>query len=295
MSSPDESEPIYKLACECENLLDERCSAATERAAKILFKEYQQRFASWASYSGVFARKSRCLDMRLMRTLPDIHDLVVRQLDLLSIALAQCKIPKPAWIERPDTDIDGSTDQDNAGTNQPSCSVGEASPRTLSLPTEAVDTLKIIEDTLSELHWLGNTIHHSLSQRTFIETDAFIDGLDLRHFENMCSFVIQTMYPKAHHELRGRLGKSMMHCYVLILHRRLHRSALQSRSPATSTTLSINEESSREDMKWVSEKSTTGTQDSGKDTEALQDMSKVRCEWCSDPLEDEGLEPRKWW
>ena len=94
MSSTDESEVIYTLACECESLLEEIIAAVAtckKPTATILFTEYQQRFAVWTSYQGVFASKSQCLDRRL-RNLPDIHDLVLRYLDFLRRTLTECML-----------------------------------------------------------------------------------------------------------------------------------------------------------------------------------------------------------
>lgn len=93
MSSSDESEIIYNLACECESLLEKRAEGVEGKSerARILFMEYQQRFAIWASHVGSFSSKSQGLDRRL-RDLPELHDLVVRLLDILCRALSQRKV-----------------------------------------------------------------------------------------------------------------------------------------------------------------------------------------------------------
>ena len=81
---------IYNLAGECEELFSQTLSQlrATVADAINLFEEYQHRFIAWTAYLGVFAKESVCLDRRLRRH-PEIHDLIIRLLDLLELNLRQ--------------------------------------------------------------------------------------------------------------------------------------------------------------------------------------------------------------
>ena len=81
---------IYELACECEGLFSQTYKQLKVRASDVvnLFNEYQHRFVAWAAYLGVFAEKNICLDRRLRRH-PEVQDLIVRLLDVVSLNLQQ--------------------------------------------------------------------------------------------------------------------------------------------------------------------------------------------------------------
>jgi hypothetical protein len=78
-------EPILELASECESLFSEQISRLKNETdlngAKVI-GEYQQRFAAWAAFLGVFAVPEMCLDRRLRRHV-EIQDLVLRLLDIM--------------------------------------------------------------------------------------------------------------------------------------------------------------------------------------------------------------------
>ena len=92
-SSDDAEEPIIELATECETLFFDQVSRLKEEGelhgAKVL-GEYQQRFAAWASFLGVFAGPKVCLDRRLRRH-PDLQDLALRLLEILERNLFHCE------------------------------------------------------------------------------------------------------------------------------------------------------------------------------------------------------------
>ncbi len=85
---------LYNLACECEALFDARLAELEGQQSPVaeLLTEYQQRFAIWAAYLGVFARKSQSLDKRL-ENYPDVADLAALLLDVLRSNLAQRGCP----------------------------------------------------------------------------------------------------------------------------------------------------------------------------------------------------------
>jgi hypothetical protein len=87
----DNGDVLYNLACSCE-MLFEQCATLSAQTTSVadLVAEYQQRFAIWAGYLGVFASKSQSLDTRL-RNHVDIQDLVARLLDILQRSLGQCE------------------------------------------------------------------------------------------------------------------------------------------------------------------------------------------------------------
>lgn len=85
-------EPIFMLAEECEqafSLVHEQFSSTMADVIPLL-EEYQQRFAAWTAYLGVFAKPSICLDRRL-KGYTELGDIVLRLLGLLKLKLSQSK------------------------------------------------------------------------------------------------------------------------------------------------------------------------------------------------------------
>ena len=93
-SAADGDDTIYNLAGECEALFQKESFKLESRGAETLrlFNEYQQRFAAWTAYLGVFAERSICLDRKL-RHHPDLRDLVMRLLDVLKTNLIESQYP----------------------------------------------------------------------------------------------------------------------------------------------------------------------------------------------------------
>jgi hypothetical protein len=93
-SSDGADEPIIELATECEKLFFDQVSQLRKNGelhgAKVL-GEYQQRFAAWASFLGVFAGPKVCLDRRLRRH-PDLQELALRLLEILERNLVHCEV-----------------------------------------------------------------------------------------------------------------------------------------------------------------------------------------------------------
>lgn len=79
------TEPIFRLATECETLflghLSSLKNGSDFNGAKVV-GEYQQRFSAWAAFLGVFAVPDMCLDRRL-RNHVEIRDIVIRLLDIM--------------------------------------------------------------------------------------------------------------------------------------------------------------------------------------------------------------------
>ncbi|EHK18146.1 uncharacterized protein TRIVIDRAFT_123746, partial [Trichoderma virens Gv29-8] len=195
----DGEDVLYRLACKCEDLfnqLQEASPKAKPKAATELCAELQQRFSIWASYLGVFAKESQCLDTRL-RNLPDLQDLVARLLDLLRCSLQQYK-----------DEINSQEDQALIGSDK---SRPEASP----MPSAALTAIDI---TLTRLNRLGVTIRQSSQDKIDLRANKFSAGLDLALFTFFCANVIQTLYPGAHQSLKDHLQESMLNRYKKILH-----------------------------------------------------------------------------
>lgn len=91
-SVEEDDEPIYGLSIECEALFEKgSClGSLAEAGAVLLWEEHRERFTTWASYLGVFAKRSLSLDRRLEHH-PTLRDLVLRLLDILHRNLTRGK------------------------------------------------------------------------------------------------------------------------------------------------------------------------------------------------------------
>ncbi|KAH7118151.1 fungal-specific transcription factor domain-containing protein [Dactylonectria estremocensis] len=213
-----EDESIYRLACECERLFDQRINEQdsqesfqyTTRVLRLL-AELRHRFAAWAAHSGVFAKRSLCLDRRLSN-LPDIQDLVVRLLDTLKRTLAQLAA------------------ESGNGTNETSTNVTEGERRQ-EPSTPDMDALEIIEEALGRLHRLGNAIRQASSGGLISRVKRFAEGLDLAPFETLSHSSVQGLYPGANQSLQNHLSRSMTNSYETILFMRSRHESLQARRP----------------------------------------------------------------
>lgn len=208
----NEEDLLYDLSYQCESHFDTLLdmSQKTKLEATIeLCAEFQQRFAIWTAYLGVFARKSQSLDTRL-RDLPDLQDLVARLLDILRHSL----LHMIAEIESP-------TETEMALSSDSKC-VNEAS----QVQKAALET---IDDTLTRLTRLGTTIRQSNSSRLDTRVKKFAAGQDMDQFAYLCANAVKVLYPGAHQSLKEYLSKSMTTRYANILFSNSRRAKLEAR------------------------------------------------------------------
>lgn len=86
----EDTEPIFKLAVQCEKLYTEQISKLKEdnRADNAtILSELNHRFATWAAFLGVFAERKVCLDRRLRHHV-EIQEQVLRLLYTMERNLA---------------------------------------------------------------------------------------------------------------------------------------------------------------------------------------------------------------
>jgi hypothetical protein len=84
-------EPIFSLACDCDDLIRSSLSRAhNEGPLKEILDEYERRFNAWWQNLGVFAEPKANLDRRLQAH-PEIRDIVVRLLVILKKYFTECK------------------------------------------------------------------------------------------------------------------------------------------------------------------------------------------------------------
>ncbi|KAK4144819.1 uncharacterized protein C8A04DRAFT_11232, partial [Dichotomopilus funicola] len=193
---------LYNLACECETLFNARLAELEGQVSPVaeLLTEYQQRFAIWAAYLGVFARKSQSLDKRLEKY-PDVVDLAVLLLDEVRRNLAQSG-------NEPGVEEDH---EDNQHTR--------------------VAALEALEATFPRLNRLGVTIRRASLDKIIVKSQRFTATVDRTSFTDDCRFCVQVLYPECHPSLREYLAKTMTTRYQTMLYQAHRTETLQSRRP----------------------------------------------------------------
>ncbi|KAH6633953.1 hypothetical protein B0J18DRAFT_414818 [Chaetomium sp. MPI-SDFR-AT-0129] len=198
---------LYDLACECEALFIARLAELEGQESPVaeLLTEYQQRFAIWAAYLGVFARKSQSLDKRLEKY-PDLVDLTALLLGEVRRNLAQIEGFKPS--NEPCAEEDHGDDQ-----------------RT------RVAALEALEATFPRLNRLGVTIRRASLDKIAVKSQRFTASVDRTSFTDDCRFCVQTLYPECHPSLREYLAETMTTRYKTMLYQAHRTETLQSRRP----------------------------------------------------------------
>ncbi|KAM0264971.1 hypothetical protein ACHAQJ_000487 [Trichoderma viride] len=215
-------EPIFELASECESLFSEKISKLKSRTdlngAKVV-GEYEQRFAAWAAFLGVFAVPEMCLDRRLRRHV-EIQDLVLRLLDIIKRNLAHL-------LETDDTSTLDGEDIEIPDSDR-------ASPPHLGI---SVESLRGIGGAVDRLSHLGETIQRSSEAGQATKFGKFATSFDSSSFEEIARLAINSFYPDASPSLLEQLIRTMTDMYERFHYRRSRQVRLQARSQALLSTI----------------------------------------------------------
>ncbi|KAL7921155.1 hypothetical protein ACQKWADRAFT_327934 [Trichoderma austrokoningii] len=207
----DDQDLLYNLAYECESHFDQLLETAQKLKSDIgtveICADFQQRFAIWTAYLGVFARRSQCLDTRL-RSLPDLQDLVARLLDILRRSL------KHFLAELVKLSDD------------------ECLPEASQIQTTS---LKTIDDTIARLNRLGITIRQSSHSKADIRAKRYIAAHDMNSFASLCVNAVQALYPGAIQPLKDHLSESMIRIFARLSRYKLRNENLKIRREALPT------------------------------------------------------------
>lgn len=204
---------LYDLAYECESQFEELLQALEkinpDSSIVELCSEYQQRFAIWTAYIGVFARKSQCLDARL-RNFPDLQDLVARLLDILRRSLQHCLAEMAGQSEE---EFDFISDDNYL-------------PEASQLQKTALER---VDDTVSRLNRLGITIRRSSNSTIDSRAKIFATGQSMDSFAWLCAKAVHVLYPDASQLLQDYLSQSMIHRYARMSFSRSRNQNLKAR------------------------------------------------------------------
>lgn len=204
---------LYDLAYECESQFEELLQALEkinpDSSIVELCSDYQQRFAIWTAYLGVFARKSQCLDTRL-RNFPDLQDLVARLLDILRRSLQHCLAEMAGQSEK--------------------VLVFTSNNKYLPVASQMQKTaLERVDDTISRLNRLGITIRRSSSSTIDSRAKIFTVGQNMDSFAWLCAKAVQVLYPGASQLLQDYLSQSMIRRYTRMSFSKTRSQNLKSR------------------------------------------------------------------
>ncbi|KAM0465683.1 hypothetical protein ACHAPV_001740 [Trichoderma viride] len=212
----NEQDLLYKLAYECETHLDRLLATVQKLKSDVgtieICADFQQRFAIWTAYLGVFAQKSQCLDTRL-RNLPDLQDLVARLLDILRRGLKHIL-----------AELASQRENELVTTSDSECLLGASQIQTTAL--EAID------DTIARLNRLGITIRQSSSSKIDTRAKKFTAGHNMDSFACLCANVVQALYPGASQPLKDYLSESMISRYARMSFFRFRKQNLEARREA---------------------------------------------------------------
>lgn len=204
-----EEDALYQLACECEETLHQIQDTLAHPEAlpsdRQLCTELQERFAIWAAYIGVFARKSQCLDRRL-RKLPDLQVIAAQLLNILRQTLQRSL---ETFQKRHASSNDGSEPQD----------------------PEATDTggLGAVDGILTRLNYLSINIRRCSRPVMDDRLYKVAEQHDVDSFASLCTSAVEILYPKAHQSLQTVLADSMKNRFVRILYGSSRNEKLRTR------------------------------------------------------------------
>ncbi|KAL7895034.1 hypothetical protein HDV64DRAFT_258055 [Trichoderma sp. TUCIM 5745] len=202
------TEPIFRLATECETLflghLSSLKNGSDFNGAKVV-GEYQQRFSAWAAFLGVFAVPDMCLDRRL-RNHVEIRDIVIRLLDIMKRNLIHLFEEDEEDIDIPDLNRDSS----------PHIRVN-------------LENLRGIEGAVDRLNHLGRTIQRSSDEGQATKINKFAKTFDSTSFEGIARLAVKSFYPDASASLLDQLVQAMTDMYEKFHYRRSRQVRLQTR------------------------------------------------------------------
>ncbi|KEY69191.1 hypothetical protein S7711_01650 [Stachybotrys chartarum IBT 7711] len=209
----EDEEPIFKLASECEELFSEQVERLEEEnqsnGAKVL-REYQQRFAAWASFLGVFSGPEVCLDRRL-RCHFDIQEQILRILDILERNLSDFFEPEPFQDPRQE-----ETKNSGQGFQQRHQAI-------------APDSLIAIAEAVGRLVHLGKAIRQSPAPSQVLRARRFAESFNSTSFEQVAYAALKSLYADATQSLLEQLVRSMAETYVQFRYRQSRQESLRPR------------------------------------------------------------------
>ncbi|KAH6896663.1 hypothetical protein B0T10DRAFT_544103 [Thelonectria olida] len=203
-------EPIFELAGECERLFEERISRLKDNNDQNdaqLLGEYQQRFATWAAFLGVFAESKVCLDSRLRHHV-EIQDLVLRLLDTMERSLTH--------LFEPDDTLQGMDIEYSDGS--------KPSPPP---PQIVLENLEAITGAVERLNHLGIAIRRSSVTSESVKATRFAERFNFASFRAVSNLALKSIHPNISLELLDLLTRAMTETYALFRYRQSRQGQLQ--------------------------------------------------------------------
>ncbi|PGH09648.1 hypothetical protein AJ79_05613 [Helicocarpus griseus UAMH5409] len=191
MADPLDEEPIFCLAWECDDHLQECLGNARRNGSTIKerLEDFQRRFDACCEYLGVFAGKKSNLDRRL-RNYPVRDSMASDNKNGTSIPTFQYSA-----TQSEDTEMTDSSDPITVG-------------------------LEGIDESLTELSRLAIAIRQSPKVTETTRARNFANAnADLAPFEIIAFLAVEALYPNAPESLQLQLSKSMVDRYALLLYR----------------------------------------------------------------------------
>ncbi|KAF3287639.1 hypothetical protein TWF970_007350 [Orbilia oligospora] len=210
--SGDPEEPIFTLAWDCDDLLQQCLREAAESSYVEIetIEDYERRFTAWQEYLGVFAEKRVNLDRRLYKQ-PEIQDVVIRLLLILKRNLDQLTEVHDVALGHQEPKIQHSTIRDSENFSN-FVDVDLSVDEILSVITYSCEA---IDEALVELSQVAVAIRQSSKNSETARARKYAsENLDLTSLEMISLLALEKLYPSAPESLIFQIAQSMIDRYA---------------------------------------------------------------------------------
>ncbi|KAF3192014.1 hypothetical protein TWF788_004204 [Orbilia oligospora] len=210
--SGDPGEPIFTLAWDCDDLLQQclREAAESSYVETEIIEDYERRFTAWQEYLGVFAEKRVSLDRRLYKQ-PEIQDVVIRLLLILKRNLDQLTEVHDIASGNQESKIQHLPIQDPENLSSSvdvDLNIDEISS-VITYSCEAID------EALVELSQVAVAIRQSSKNSETARARKYAsENLDLTSLEMISLLALEKLYPSAPESLVFQIAQSMIDRYA---------------------------------------------------------------------------------
>ncbi|KAF3220279.1 hypothetical protein TWF679_009658 [Orbilia oligospora] len=210
--SGDPGEPIFTLAWDCDDLLQQclREAAESSYVETEIIEDYERRFTAWQEYLGVFVEKRVSLDRRLYKQ-PEIQDVVIRLLLILKRNLDQLTEVHDIASGNQESKIQHLPIQDPENLSSSvdvDLNIDEISS-VITYSCEAID------EALVELSQVAVAIRQSSKNSETARARKYAsENLDLTSLEMISLLALEKLYPSAPESLVFQIAQSMIDRYA---------------------------------------------------------------------------------
>ncbi|KAF3103810.1 hypothetical protein TWF706_004844 [Orbilia oligospora] len=210
--SGDPEEPIFTLAWDCDDLLQQCLREAAESSYVEIetIENYERRFTAWQEYLGVFAEKRVSLDHRLYKQ-PEIQDVVIRLLLILKRNLDQLTEVHDIASGNQESKIQHSPIRDPENSS----SFVDVDLNIDEISSVITYSCEAIDEALVGLSQVAVAIRQSSKNSETARARKYAsENLDLTSLEMISLLALEKLYPSAPESLIFQIAQSMIDRYA---------------------------------------------------------------------------------